>query len=88
MEPNDSAPRRVNLQCIKNLVTVVEVADLGRGQGDVIQDHFINRTGVVKPQSDVNDDCNVNMLDLRIMASEWLDCGWSDPNSCLLNNLD
>ena len=36
-----------------------------------------------KPQGDANDDCVVDIVDFSIMASEWLDCGWSDPSVCL-----
>jgi beta propeller repeat protein len=57
--------------------------------GDIVvwQDNYhiygisINCTS--KPQSDANDDCVVDMQDFAIMASEWLDCGWSEPSACL-----
>ena len=31
---------------------------------------------VAPPAADANGDCYVNMLDLGILAGEWLDCGW------------
>lgn len=35
-----------------------------------------------KPKGDVNGDCMVDLLDFAVMTSEWLYCGWSDPNNC------
>lgn len=34
------------------------------------------------PRSDLNGDCKVNLLDLAIMAGEWLDCGLWPSSSC------
>ena len=31
---------------------------------------------VTPPTADANGDCYVDMVDLGIMASEWMDCGW------------
>ena len=33
-------------------------------------------------QSDVNTDCQVDLLDFAALASEWLDCGYTDPADC------
>ena len=34
------------------------------------------------PASDLNTDCEVNLLDFAIMASEWLICNWDQPEYC------
>ena len=34
------------------------------------------------PKGDLNGDCKVDMLDLAIMTSNWLDCGLSDQSAC------
>jgi len=35
-----------------------------------------------RPASDLNNDCKVNLLDLAMLASEWLDCGFNHPEAC------
>lgn len=35
-----------------------------------------------KPQSDLNNDCRVNLQDFMILAEEWLTCGLSNPGDC------
>jgi hypothetical protein len=34
------------------------------------------------PASDLNTDCEVNLLDFAIMAGEWLICNWDQPEYC------
>ncbi len=34
------------------------------------------------PQMDANNDCRVNILDLAVMVSEWLNCGYADSADC------
>ena len=35
-----------------------------------------------RPIGDINYDCKVNMLDLALLASGWLDCGLDQPEAC------
>ncbi len=37
---------------------------------------------VERPESDLSGDCVVDFKDFSTMASDWLDCGFSDPNDC------
>jgi hypothetical protein len=37
---------------------------------------------VNRPLSDLNNDCKVDMLDLAVFSSEWLNCGYNHPDAC------
>lgn len=37
---------------------------------------------VTRPVGDLNVDCNVNMADFAIVATDWLKCGWNFPVYC------
>ena len=50
------------------------------GLGIQVTASFI--TCPVPPLSDANGDCQVDMADLAIMASEWLTCNLADQGSC------
>ena len=34
------------------------------------------------PQMDINKDCQVNLTDFAVFASEWLTCGYADQSDC------
>jgi hypothetical protein len=50
--------------------------------------HVVLYDGVIPPkcvnqlESDLSEDCKVNLLDFSKMALEWLDCGLADANDC------
>lgn len=35
------------------------------------------------PEFDNNNDCKVNLQDFINLSSQWLNCGYSDPNACI-----
>ena len=35
-----------------------------------------------QPENDLNGDCKVDLQDFALLTSEWLDCGFADPNAC------
>ena len=35
-----------------------------------------------QPENDLNGDCKVDFQDFVIFTSEWLNCGFADPNAC------
>lgn len=39
-------------------------------------------SGCARPRSDLNGDCKVNLADLAILASDWLECGFENPADC------
>lgn len=48
----------------------------------VLYDGIIPANCIKKPESDLNDDCKVNLVDLSKVASEWLDCGLDPQSAC------
>ena len=39
-------------------------------------------SGCARPRSDLNGDCKVDLLDLAILASDWLAGGFENPDDC------
>ena len=50
---------------------------------DLYFGEHLRRNCVAPPRMDTNDDCQVNLADFVVFASEWLLCGYADQNDCL-----
>jgi hypothetical protein len=45
-------------------------------------DPYIAYTCVEPPEADLTGDCRVDMMDVAILVSEWLECGIEPPEAC------
>ena len=73
---------------------VLEFADDINSSGQIVGEGFIDGefhaflltpvppNCVNPPQMDTNNDCQVNLIDFAVFASEWLVCGYENQSDC------
>jgi len=72
---------KVELTAVKGKTYLIRVAGFNNQTGDYKV--LISRGICVSPLiSDLNNDCKVNIADLSILASEWLQCGLEPSSAC------
>jgi beta propeller repeat protein len=73
----------VNLKAIAGVKYLIRVAGYDGQTGNYTLTVSGPAECVNRPTSDLNGDCKVDFRDVAIISSEWLDCGYDDPNACL-----
>lgn len=55
-----------------------------QGDGELYFGRYLGSPACVNPpRMDATGDCRVNLDDFAVFASEWLSCGYDNPNACL-----
>jgi beta propeller repeat protein len=77
----DNPWSRIVMDVVKGKTYYIRVAGFNGEAGDY--DLLITPGACTdRPQSDVTGDCKVNLEDFMILASEWLSCGYENPEDC------
>jgi len=76
----DNTQSKVVLDVVKGKDYLIRVSgfDNKKGSYNLLVTHDCPN----RPESDINDDCIVNLQDVAILASEWLDCGLQSQADC------
>ncbi|MEN6308118.1 MAG: hypothetical protein ABFD91_10215 [Anaerohalosphaeraceae bacterium] len=73
---------QIVLNAVKGKTYLIRIAGFD-GQQGAYKLLVTRGTCANPPQSDINNDCKVDMQDLAVLAAEWLHCGKSNPADCL-----
>jgi len=79
---NQTIDSRLTLPLVKGKRYLIRVAGVD-GSGGPYELAISQGSCAAPPRADMTDDCKVNLADLAVFSSQWLDCGLNPPDLCM-----